>query len=148
MGTIIEARDLVKRFNGVTAVDHISFAVPEGVIFGFLGPNGVGKTTTIKILTTVLSPSEGRLMVAGHDPVKERRGPSIGLRHRDPAKAGGWSSSISPNKLEQLSTIGWVRSSHTACSRCGLLLALPGKSLKGHFEPFPPPRRNGRYPFS
>ena len=71
MGAIIEARDLVKRFNGLTAVDHISFAVPEGVIFGFLGPNGAGKTTTIKMLTTVLSPSERRLRVAGHDPVKE-----------------------------------------------------------------------------
>ena len=61
MAAIIEARDLVKRFDGFTAVDHISFAVPEGVIFGFLGPNGAGKTTTIKMLTTVLSPSEGRL---------------------------------------------------------------------------------------
>src|SRR5215472_10756543 len=71
MGTIIEARDLVKRFNGFTAVDHISFEVPEGVIFGFLGPNGAGKTTTIKMLTTVLAPSEGLLRVAGHDPVTE-----------------------------------------------------------------------------
>ena len=49
---IIEARDPVKRFEGSTAVDHISFAVPEGAIFGFLGPNGAGKTTTIKMLTT------------------------------------------------------------------------------------------------
>jgi ABC-type glutathione transport system ATPase component len=48
MGEIIEARDLVKRFDGFTAVDRVSFAVPEGVIFGFLGPNGAGKTTTIK----------------------------------------------------------------------------------------------------
>ena len=68
---IIEARDLVKRFDGFTAVDHISFAVEAGVIFGFLGPNGAGKTTTIKMLTTVLTPSEGRLSIAGHDPVKE-----------------------------------------------------------------------------
>jgi len=68
---IIEVRDLVKRFDGFTAVDHISFAVPEGVIFGFLGPNGAGKTTTIKMLTTVLKPTEGQLSVAGHDPVKE-----------------------------------------------------------------------------
>ena len=45
--------------SGFTAVDRISFAVPEGVIFGFLGPNGAGKTTTIKMLTTVLTPSEG-----------------------------------------------------------------------------------------
>jgi ABC-2 type transport system ATP-binding protein len=68
---IIEARDLVKRFDGFTAVDHISFVVEAGVIFGFLGPNGAGKTTTIKMLTTVLAPSEGRLSIAGHDPVKE-----------------------------------------------------------------------------
>ena len=63
---IIEARDLVKRFDGFTAVDHISFAVEAGVIFGFLGPNGAGKTTTIKMLTTVLTPSEGALdQIAG-----------------------------------------------------------------------------------
>ena len=68
---IIEARDLVKRFDGFTAVDQISFAVEAGVIFGFLGPNGAGKTTTIKMLTTVLMPSEGRLSIAGHDPVKD-----------------------------------------------------------------------------
>jgi ribosome-dependent ATPase len=43
MAAIIEAHDLVKRFDGFTAVDHISFAVPEGVIFGFLGPNGAGQ---------------------------------------------------------------------------------------------------------
>jgi ABC-2 type transport system ATP-binding protein len=65
LAAIIEARDLVKRFDGFTAVDRISFAVPEGVIFGFLGPNGASKTTTIKMLTTVLTPSEGRLLIAG-----------------------------------------------------------------------------------
>jgi ABC-2 type transport system ATP-binding protein len=90
MATIIEARDLVKRFDGFTAVDHISFAVPEGVIFGFLGPNGAGKTTTIKMLTTVLAPSEGRLSIAGHDPVKEpllvRR--AFGIVFQDPSLDG------------------------------------------------------------
>jgi ABC-2 type transport system ATP-binding protein len=86
-GPIIEARDLVKRFNVLTAVDHISFAVEAGVIFGFLGPNGAGKTTTIKMLTTVLKPSEGRLSIAGHDPVKEpllvRR--AFGIVFQDPS---------------------------------------------------------------
>jgi ABC-2 type transport system ATP-binding protein len=43
MAAAIEARDLVKRFDGLTAVDHISFAVEAGVIFGFLGPNGAGR---------------------------------------------------------------------------------------------------------
>jgi ABC-2 type transport system ATP-binding protein len=87
---IIEAHDVVKRFDGVTAVDHISFAVPEGAIFGFLGPNGAGKTTTIKMLTTVLKPSEGRFSIAGHDPVKEpllvRR--AFGIVFQDPSLDG------------------------------------------------------------
>src|ERR1700746_1653558 len=87
---IIEVRDLVRRFDGFTAVDHISFAVPEGVIFGFLGPNGAGKTTTIKMLTTVLTPSEGRLLIAGHDPVREpplvRR--AFGIVFQDPSLDG------------------------------------------------------------
>jgi len=90
MGAIIEAGDLVKSFDGFTAVDHISFAVPEGIIFGFLGPNGAGKTTTIKMLTTVLSPSEGRLLIAGHDTVKEplqvRR--AFGIVFQDPSLDG------------------------------------------------------------
>jgi ABC-2 type transport system ATP-binding protein len=89
LAAIIEARDLVKRFDGFTAVDRISFAVPEGVIFGFLGPNGAGKTT-IKMLTTVLTRSEGRLLIAGHDPVKEpllvRR--AFGIVFRDPSLDG------------------------------------------------------------
>src|SRR6202008_3853799 len=87
MTAIIEARDLLKRFDDFTAVDHITFAVPEGVIFGFLGPNGAGKTTTIKMLTTVLAPSAGRLRVAGHDPVEEplavRR--AFGIVFQDPS---------------------------------------------------------------
>ena len=90
MAPIIEACDLVKRFDGFTAVDHISFAVEAGVIFGFLGPNGAGKTTTIKMLTAVLKPSEGRLRVAGHDPVKEpllvRR--AFGIVFQDPSLDG------------------------------------------------------------
>ena len=90
MTSIIEARDLVKRFGKFTAVDHISFEVEAGVVFGFLGPNGAGKTTTIKMLTTVLSPSEGRLRVAGHDPVTEpllvRR--AFGIVFQDPSLDG------------------------------------------------------------
>ena len=70
---IIEARDLVKRFDDFTAVDHISFAVPEGVIFGFLGPNGAGKTTTIKMLITLLLPTSGSARVLGFDVVKDAR---------------------------------------------------------------------------
>jgi ABC-type Na+ transport system ATPase subunit NatA len=48
-------------------VDHISFAVHRGEVFGFLGPNGAGKTTTQRMLTTLLEPSEGRIVINGHD---------------------------------------------------------------------------------
>ena len=63
--------DLVVRFDDVTAVDGVSFAVEPGEIFGLLGPNGAGKTTTVRVLTTVLRPTAGRARVAGHDTVAE-----------------------------------------------------------------------------
>ena len=64
-GVIVEG--LVKRFGARTALDRVDFVVPEGTILGLLGPNGTGKTTTIRILTTLLRPDEGRATVAGHD---------------------------------------------------------------------------------
>jgi ABC-2 type transport system ATP-binding protein len=68
---IIKVENLIKRFNGITAVDNISFEAGEGTIFGFLGPNGAGKTTTINILCTLLSPTSGKAYIAGHDCMKE-----------------------------------------------------------------------------
>jgi ABC-2 type transport system ATP-binding protein len=62
---VIEASDLTKRFGKLVAVDHVSFSVEEGEIFGFLGPNGAGKTTTINMLTTLLNPTEGSAKVGG-----------------------------------------------------------------------------------
>ncbi|MFD3517248.1 ATP-binding cassette domain-containing protein [Streptomyces sp. NPDC058657] len=56
----------------VRAVDGISFTVPRGQMVGYIGPNGAGKSTTIKMLTGILTPSGGRLRVAGIDPAKER----------------------------------------------------------------------------
>jgi ABC-2 type transport system ATP-binding protein len=67
---IIKVENLTKKFDGITAVDNISFEVEEGTIFGFLGPNGAGKTTTINILCTLLSPTSGRAYIAGHDCMK------------------------------------------------------------------------------
>jgi len=69
---VILAENLTKVFNkNLLAVDHVSFSVKEGEIFGFLGPNGAGKTTTINMLTTVLKPTEGRASVLGYDIVKQ-----------------------------------------------------------------------------
>lgn len=63
----IEVRGLTKRFEGITAVDAISFSVEQGEIFGFLGPNGAGKTTTINVLTGLARPDAGQVWVAGID---------------------------------------------------------------------------------
>ena len=68
---MIDVVNLTKIFKDFTAVDHISFKVSAGEIFGFLGPNGAGKTTTIMMLTTLLKPSNGRAAVCGFDLSKE-----------------------------------------------------------------------------
>jgi ABC-2 type transport system ATP-binding protein len=72
MENVIEVEGLTKEFDGLVAVDHISFDVKSGEIFGFLGPNGAGKSTAIKMLTTLLNPTSGSAKVCGHDVVKER----------------------------------------------------------------------------
>ena len=69
--SIIRTEQLTKTFGDLTAVDHVSFAVERGEIFAFLGPNGAGKSTTIKMLTTLLTPTSGRMEVAGHDPLRD-----------------------------------------------------------------------------
>jgi ABC-2 type transport system ATP-binding protein len=61
----IEARGLVKRFDGFTAVDGIDLVVPEGAIYGILGPNGAGKTTTLRMLLGIIDPDEGYRRVLG-----------------------------------------------------------------------------------
>jgi sodium transport system ATP-binding protein len=68
---MIEARNLVKEFGRVRAVDDVSFSVQAGEIFGLLGPNGAGKTTTLRILATLLTADSGRASVAGHDVASE-----------------------------------------------------------------------------
>jgi ABC-type multidrug transport system ATPase subunit len=61
----IQAEGLVKRFDELEAVRGVSFSVPPGQTFGFLGPNSAGKSTTISMLCTLLQPSAGRASVAG-----------------------------------------------------------------------------------
>jgi ABC-2 type transport system ATP-binding protein len=65
--TIVEVHDLVRRFGEFVAVDHVSFQVQRGEIFGLLGPNGAGKTTTFRMLCGLLATSGGTLCVAGVD---------------------------------------------------------------------------------
>jgi len=82
---IITVENLVKRFDNLVAVDHISFQVARGEIFGFLGPNGAGKTTTINILCTLSKPTSGRAIVNGFDVVRQQSQvrQSIGLVFQD-----------------------------------------------------------------
>jgi ABC-2 type transport system ATP-binding protein len=68
---LIEAQNLTKRYNGVAAVNGVSFVVAQGEIFGLLGPNGAGKTTTILMLLGLSEITQGNARVLGHDPVRE-----------------------------------------------------------------------------
>mgnify|MGYP000249883518 CR=1 FL=1 len=70
---LIQSRNLTKRFGNLTAVDHIDFEVYKGECVGFLGPNGAGKTTTVRMIYCFLPPTEGQLLVAGMDVVKQSR---------------------------------------------------------------------------
>ena len=77
----ISVRKLTRKFGDFTAVDHIDLEVPEGALYGFLGLNGAGKSTTIRMLCGLLTPTSGRALVAGadveHDTLEVRR--SVGL---------------------------------------------------------------------
>ncbi len=64
---ILEVKNLVKKFNGVTAVDDLSFGVEEGTITGLLGPNGAGKTTTIQMVLDLVTPTSGSVEIFGLD---------------------------------------------------------------------------------
>ncbi len=68
---MIELKNLTKKFNNFTAVDHISFDVKKSEVFGLLGPNGAGKTTIIRMLSTLTRPTEGTATIGGYDIVKQ-----------------------------------------------------------------------------
>jgi ABC-2 type transport system ATP-binding protein len=73
---LIEVRDLIKHYPSTTAVDGVSFTVPEGICFGLLGPNGAGKTTTVEIMEGILPPTSGEVLY---------RGEPLGPRFREDA---------------------------------------------------------------
>lgn len=84
---VISAKNVKKHFGDIVAVNDISFEVKEGEIFAFLGPNGAGKSTTISMLTTMLRPTAGELLLSGHDVTREqsRARKSFGIVFQDPA---------------------------------------------------------------
>lgn len=71
MESIIETHDLTRRFGAIVAVDRLNLTVPRGEIFGLVGPDGAGKTTTLRMLCGLLDPTEGSAKVAGFDTVRE-----------------------------------------------------------------------------
>ena len=73
MKNAIDIRGLTKRYRKLVALDHVSLSVPEGTLFGLIGPDGAGKTTLFQMLTTLLSPDEGSATVVGLDVVKDYR---------------------------------------------------------------------------
>jgi ABC-2 type transport system ATP-binding protein len=85
--SVIEVKNVVKRYGELAAVNDISFEVKAGEIFAFLGPNGAGKSTTISMLTTMLRPTSGKLYLNSHDVSKEQANArkSFGIVFQDPA---------------------------------------------------------------
>jgi ABC-2 type transport system ATP-binding protein len=68
---VLVTEHLVKQYGEITAVDDVSFSAARGQVFGLLGPNGAGKSTTINCISGLLSPTSGRIAVAGHDVVRD-----------------------------------------------------------------------------
>ncbi len=69
--SMIEIKNLTRRFGSITAVDNMSFTVDRGEVLGFLGPNGAGKSTTMKMITGFLAPSSGSITVDGFDVTRD-----------------------------------------------------------------------------
>lgn len=85
--SIVEVKDLVKKYGDLSDVKGINFEIEEGEIFGLLGPNGAGKTTTISMLSCLLEPTAGTAIIDGRDVVKDADKANRSL---------GWSPRTSP----------------------------------------------------
>src|SRR5260221_4254590 len=73
MNAVIEVKNLSKDFREVKAVDNLSFSVPAGQVYGFLGQNGAGKSTTIRMLLTLIKPASGEIEIFGMNLQKHRK---------------------------------------------------------------------------
>jgi len=73
-GRMLEVRNLSKRYRGIAAVEHVSFSIRPGEILGYLGANGAGKSTTVKMLTGLIEPSSGEILYNGENVVQDMKG--------------------------------------------------------------------------
>ena len=122
---IISVENLTRRFGDFLAVDHISFSVEAGEVVGYLGPNGSGKTTTIRMLLGLLQPSEGRAAVLGFDSFRQ----SAQVRARTGYMSQKFALYDDLTVLENLTFYGGVYGIHTR-QEIGATLSLVG--LDGH----------------
>lgn len=102
---MIEARNVVKRFDSVTAVDGLSFAATPGEIFGLLGPNGAGKSTSIRMAMNVIAPDSGEILIGGR-PIAERDKDRIGYL---PEERGLYKKSTVGDMLAYLASLKGAR---------------------------------------
>lgn len=73
MNNIIEVKNLSKKIKGRTIIDNMSFSIEKGAIYGFVGPNGAAKTTMIRLLTGLIKPTKGEILINGIDVNKDRK---------------------------------------------------------------------------
>ena len=73
MSSIIEVREITKEFNEITAVDNLTFTVKEKEVYGFLGQNGAGKSTTIRMLLSLIRPTNGEIKIFGLNLLTHRK---------------------------------------------------------------------------
>ena len=131
---VIEARGLTKRYGRAVAVDGIDLTVGKGEVFGLLGPNGSGKTTTILLLLGLTEPSAGEIRVLGLDPLRQ----PLAVKRRVgylPDQIGFYDHLIAFNR--HMAEVGFVRPAHQ-----GIIVAddnLPGLLYKmASYQPHTP----------
>jgi len=71
MSIAVDAKDLVKQFGNIRALDGLTFQISQGEIYGLIGPNGAGKTTTLRIISTLILPTSGAIRIFNQDPVTQ-----------------------------------------------------------------------------
>ena len=108
---MIETHDLTRRFDLLTAVDHLSLRVAPGEVLGFLGPNGAGKSTAMKMISGFLAPSAGRATVCGHDVVAEPRAARGALGYL-PEGAPAYSEMVPQSFLRFIADMRGLRGAH------------------------------------